>query len=221
MTVIPELKILPREGYARGQEMFEQILKAAHEILVEQGLAALTLRTIAARCGLKVGNLTHYFKSKDDLLRELLNAIISGYEEVFETILHDPNASADERLGRVIDLVLEDITSRRTTRIFPELWAMSNHDPFVAERMDELYVRARAVLNDLIGEINPALSVRERETLALFISASMEGATIFVGHEKRRRHELPGIKRIATQSFLQLIHTMMPGDIWEPSAGSN
>ena len=215
MTVIPELKILPREGYARGQEMFEQILRAAHAILVEQGLAALTMRTIAARCGLKAGNLSHYFKSKEDLLRELLNAIISGYEEVFETILHDRNASAEVRLERVIDLVLEDITSRRTTRIFPELWAMSNHDPFVEERMDELYARARAVLNELIAEINPALPARERETLALFISASMEGTTIFVGHEKRRRHELPGIKRIATKSFLQIIQTLRPGDVWE------
>lgn len=181
---------------------------------MEQGSKALTLRAIATKCGLKPGHLAYYFKTKEDLIRELLNGIISAYEEAFEAIYYDPGASAEERLERVVDLILEDITTKKTTRVFPELWTMSNHDPFVEERVDELYHRARVVLNDLIAEINPALPADERETLALFISASMEGTTIFAGYEKKHRQEMPAIKRIAVKSFLHTIVALRPGEIW-------
>ena len=216
--VVPDLKIAAREGYARGQEGYEPILYAALAILVEQGSKALTLRNIAAQCGLKPGHLAYYFKSKEDLFRELLNGIITAYEEAFDTIYHAPGASAEERLERIVDLVLEDITTKKTTRVFPELWAMANYDPFVEERVDECYRRARVVLNDLIAEINPTLPVDERETVALFLSASMEGMTVFAGHEKKHRQEMPAIKRIAVKSFLHTITTLRPGEIWGQDA---
>lgn len=211
---LPELKIRPREGgYARGQEGFEQILHAALSLLVEQGSKALTLRRIAAECGLNAGNLSYYFRSKDDLIRELLDAVISAYEDSFESIVHNPDASADERLEQLIDMIMADITTKKTTRFFPELWAMANQDPFVQDRMEELYARARSSLNELIREINPALPDDERETLALFMSAAMEGTTMFAGYEKPWQPRMPWLTKIATRSFLDLVHTLRPGDM--------
>lgn len=213
-SIFPDLKITPREGgYARGQEGLEQILYAALTILVEQGSKALTLRRIASECGMKAGNLAYYFKSKEELLRELLNAIISAYEEAFDVIVHDPAEAADKRLEKLVILILDDITSKKTSRVFPELWALSNHDPFVQERVDELYQRARVVINELIAEINPALPIDEREIVALFISASMEGMTIFAGYEKPWRKQMPAIEQLAFRSFLHLIKTIKPGEI--------
>lgn len=213
---VPDLKIRPREGgYARGQEGFEQILRAALSLLVEQGSKALTLRRIAAECGLNVGNLNYYFKSKEELIRELLDAVISSYEESFDDIYHDPDASPEQRLERIVTLILTDITTKKTSRFFPELWAMANHDPFVQERMEELYSRARVVLNALIGEINPDLPSDERETLALFISASMEGMTMFAGFDKPWQQRMPWIIGIARKSFVDLVQKLGPGEIRE------
>jgi hypothetical protein len=110
-------------------------------------------------------------------------------------------------------LVLEDITTMKTTRFFPELWAMANHDSFVHDRMNELYQRARVSLNELIAEINPALPADEREILALFISASMEGLTMFAGYEKPWRAQMPMLEAIARRSFVQLVSTLRPGEI--------
>ena len=213
-SVVPDLKITPREGgYARGQEGLEQILYAALNILVEQGSKALTLRRIASECGMKAGNLAYYFPSKEELLRELLNAIISSYEDAFEVIVHDPGASAEKRLEKLVVLILDDITTKKTSRVFPELWALSNYDPFVQERVTELYERARVGINELIAEINPALPADEREVVALFISATMEGMTIFAGYDKPWRAEMPAIERIAVKSFLHLIASLKPGEI--------
>lgn len=211
---VADLRIRLREGgYQRGQDGFEQILRAALTLLVEQGSKALTLRRIAAECGLNVGNLNYYFKSKDELIRELLEAVITSYEDSFDAILHDPGATAEQRLENYVALVLGDITTKKTTRLFPELWAMANHESFVQERIEELYVRARAALNALIAEINPALPDDERETLALFMSASIEGTTVFAGFEKPWQPRMPWLIAIAQRSFVDLARNLKPGEI--------
>lgn len=212
--VVPDLKITPREGgYARGQDGFEHILRAALSLLVEHGSKALTLRRIAAASGMNAGNLNYYFRSKEDLIRELLNAVISSYEDSFDAIMHEPGAAPEARLEKLIMLILEDITTKKTTRFFPELWAMANHDRFVQERMEELYDRARVSLNDLIGQINPELPEDERETLALFISGSMEGLTVFAGYDKPWRPRMPMLEAIARRSFVHLARTLRPGEV--------
>lgn len=214
--IVPDLKITPRAGgYARGQDGFEHILRSALSLLVNHGSAALTLRRIAAESGMNVGNLNYYFRSKEELIRELLNAVISSYEESFDEIIHEPDASAAARLENLVMLILEDITTKKTTRFFPELWAMANHDPFVHDRMNELYERARVSLNELIAEINPALPSDEREILALFISGSMEGLTVFAGYEKPWREQMPMLEAIARRSFVHLAQTLRPGELKE------
>lgn len=211
---VPDLHIRQREGgYARGQEGQEQILRAALAILIDEGFRAISFRRIAARCGMKVGNVTYYFPSKEDLVRALLDAVIVPYEVTFTEIMHEPGATPEQRLAKVCMLILEDIGTKKTTRFFPELWALSNHDPVVFERMHELYQRARVVLNEIIAEVNPALPAEERETLALFMSASMEGLTVFIGHEKPWHGRTAWVERIACKSFIHLVQTLQPGEI--------
>lgn len=212
--IVPDLKITPRTGgYARGQDGFEQILRSALALLVDHGASALTLRRIAAESGMNVGSLNYYFKSKEELIRELLNAVISSYEEAFDDIVHEAGASPETRLENLISLTLADITTKKTTRFFPELWAMANHDAFVHDRMNELYDRARVSLNELIAEINPELSGDQREILALFISASMEGMTVFAGYEKPWRAQMPILQALAQKSFVQLVKSFRADDI--------
>ncbi|HEV2597961.1 TetR/AcrR family transcriptional regulator [Sphingopyxis sp.] len=211
--IVPDLKITPRPGgYARGQDGFEHILRSALSLLVNHGSAALTLRRIAAESGMNVGNLNYYFRSKEELIRELLNAVISSYEESFDEIIHEPGASAEARLENLVMLVLEDITTKKTTRFFPELWAMANHDPFIHDRMSELYDRARVSLNELIGEINPELPSDQREILALFISGSMEGMTVFAGYQKPWAAQMPMLQTLAKKSFVQLVKSLRAED---------
>lgn len=215
--IVPDLKVVPREGgYARGQDGVEQILRAALTILVEQGYRAVTMRAIAKACDMKLGNITYYFPTRDELVRALFDAVIRSYEEAFYAISHDEGTSVEERFESLIRLILEDITTKKTTRFFPEVWALANHDPFVSERVDEVYRRARAVLNELIAELNPALPEDERETVALFISASLEGTTMFAGHDKPWRHRMGWLETIACRAYVPLVKSLKPGDIRDP-----
>ncbi len=208
-------------GYLKGQETRELILRTALSILIEEGYRAMSMRRVAAACGLKFGNLTYHYRSREDLVRELMEAVIRAYEVEFEAIMHMPGVPAEERLRRLCTLVLDDIRSKKTTRFFPELWSLSNYDAFVLERVQELYVRARAPLLEIVAELRPDLGEDEREILALFISASMEGMTVFAGHEKPFEPRMPQLERIAIHSFCTLVKTITVDEIKGLNAPDN
>jgi AcrR family transcriptional regulator len=211
---LPELKIKPREGsYARGQDSIVQILSAALNLLIEEGYSALSLRRIAKACDMKVGNVTYYFATKDALVREMLSAAIEGYMSAFEDVISQVDLTPEEKLEAIIRIILEDIRTKKTTRLFPELWALANFDPFVAECVNESYVNARRALNVLVAEINPSLPEEERETLCLFISGALEGMTIFAGYQKPWEPKMPWIENIAVRSLINFVKDAKPEDI--------
>lgn len=203
---VADLAFPQREGgYARGHETRELILHAALGILVEQGYRAMSMRRIAAACDMKLGNLTYHFPTREDLVRALLDAVISAYEVEFERIVHMPGLPPEHRLAAICRLILDDIRTKKTTRVFPELWALSNHDAFVLERVQELYARARQPLLEILSEIRPDLPAETRADLALFISASMEGMTIFAGYDKPFEPRMPSLASIAVHGFIQIV----------------
>ena len=61
------------------------------------------------------------------------------------------------------------------------------------------------MLIDVIGLINPSLSAAQLKRLALFICASLEGHTIFIGYGKAWMQETDNIVSMATHSFMWLI----------------
>ena len=54
---------------------------------------------------------------------------------------------------------------------------------------------------------------QDREDLALFISASMEGMTVFAGHEKPFEPRMTALERIAIQSFIAIVRNFRPKGI--------
>lgn len=204
--IVPDRNI----GYTKGHETRETILRTALAILIDEGWQAMSMRRIATACGLKLGNLTYHYRTREDLVRELLDAVIASYEREFVPIVQQDGLRPEQRLERYCRLVLDDIPSKKTTRLFPELWALANHDPFVHDRMHELYARARAPLDAIIAEMRPDLPAEHRETLVLFISFAMEGSTVFAGYEKPFVARIGLIKRIAIGSFVDLVRSYTP-----------
>ncbi len=197
-------------GYVKGRETRDLILRTALDILIEDGWHAMSMRRVASECGIKFGNLTYHYRTREDLVRELLDAVIAGYEREFDHIVYRADLTPEQRLDRYCQLVLDDIPSKQTTRFFPELWALANHDPFIHDRMHDLYARARAPLHDIIAAMRPDLPPETRETLALVISAAMEGTTIFAGHDKPFAARMGLIKHIAITGFVDMVRRYKP-----------
>lgn len=211
---LPTLRIPPREGrYARGREIYEQILRTTLLVLIEYGAASLTMRRVAAECGLRPGHIAYYFPSKQELIRALLEALVGEYVEALDAIVHEEGAPPEVRLQRAVMQIIDDISTKKTTRVFTELWAMSNHDPFVQDRIEELYQRGYAVFDELIAELNPALGADERRMLMLFIRTTLEGTTISAGYGKPWHGSLDKLGRVAVTAFMTTIGQLRPGDV--------
>lgn len=119
-ALITDLIVPERDGgYSKGRETREMILRAALSILIDEGYRAMSMRRVAAACGMKFGNLTYHYRTREDLVRELLDAVIRSYEQEFDAIVHGAGLSPEQRLERYCLLVLNDITTRKTTRLFP------------------------------------------------------------------------------------------------------
>lgn len=196
--------------YQTGRERVVQILDMALEILIEDGYQALTLREVARRCKVQIGAISYYYKSRSDLLQDVLNMVLAPYGENFKAIRHAPGLTAEEKLEKLITLLLEDIQTKKTTRLFPHLWMLANHDPFVAKAVDSIYILERLTFASLIAKINPRLVEEERETLAVFISAAIAGSTMFMGFEKPWAKGLPLYRAMACRALIDVVRTITP-----------
>lgn len=200
-------------GSSKGQERIKQILLAARKIMVDSGYHSLSMRKVASELGITVGNVHYYYPNKKDLLRDMVDTVVIPYTDIFDNVWKTSDHSPEERFVEIVNIIIDDIGTKETTHFFPELWAMANHDEYAAEQVDQLYARARRVLNDLIKVINPALTESSRQQVALFISSSMEGLTPFAGYKKPWASKTPNLKRIASKSFLDLVQNISNEDI--------
>ena len=175
------------------------------DVLIKQGYKKLTLRQIALQAGIKVGNLTYYYSTKEALLKDLLESVLSAYLEEMERVVEASSDLPEDRFVAIIEYLIEDLNTRRTTGFFPELWALANHDDYVSELMENMYAAERQALYELIHAINPALDQKKTNELALFVSCSIEGMTMFVGAGKKQQDALQAMKALACKSFLHLI----------------
>lgn len=209
-----ELPSAPRPGtYVRGAETVDAIIKAALRVLIDEGAGAFTIRRIASECGMKVGNVSYHFPKKELLIQTLLDEIINSYKKVLERTVRQPGLDAAERLRLIIVLCLDDIGGKRTTRLFTELWALANHNEFVADRVRVFYQSVHGTIAEYVAELNPALSEQEVRLVALFISASVEGATPFCGYEKPWSHQLGAFTAIAAHSLVHLARSITSREI--------
>ena len=58
----------------------EEILKAAQHAFLKYGIEKITLDDIAQECGIKKTALYYYFKSKEEILAEMIIMKISEFE---------------------------------------------------------------------------------------------------------------------------------------------
>jgi len=199
--------------YLRGTETVDAILKAALRVLINEGAAAFTIRRIAAECGMKVGNVSYHFPRKEVLIQVLLDDLLESYDTHLDSRVRQPDLSPEHRLREIIVMCLDDISGMRTTRLFIELWALANHNPFIADRVRVFYQRVHDFIAEYVAQLNPALSAGDVQTVAIFISCAMEGTTPFAGYQKPWASHMPAITRIAVAHLVDLARTVTPEQI--------
>ena len=209
MSGVQERQTTPKTlpgTYAKGRTRAEDVLDAAVAVLIKHGYHNFTLRRVADEAGLRLSNLQHYFPSKDTLVQAMLDRVIDTYLTRLGRI-QSSGLDPEDQFRKIIETLFLDLNTRRTTVFFPELWSLANHNRQVAAYMERMYGRYRELLGASITRINPALDEKQVRQIALFISASIEGHTMFVGHGKPWRAQTEEVLGLATASFLWLVRS--------------
>ena len=179
-------------------ERKQQILQAAVDIIVDEGYGSLSMRALARASGIKLGALQYHFRTSEDMLRALVAYIADIYHSNFDAV------KANEPL--TIKGVLEFASSEpadgrlQADKLWPQLWAMGQVEPLVADLVDDIYAEYLQILEGLLhkaGSKNPRI---ESVTLMSFI----EGTTVFVAPGKRWENDSAKIRSVVYDLVDQL-----------------
>lgn len=194
--------------FDKGKKRKSFIIEQAISLLINQGYYNFSMRNVAQQADISLGSLQYYFPSKKLLIATILDTTIQMYLDNFDRIRHSGNPI--EQLHAIVEFVMLDLQLKSSTYLFPELWSMANHDKAVRLAVDVMYEKYRVILTATISDINNDLSVKQAKKIALFISSSIEGHTMFIGYKKSHTSEVNHLIKIACQSFIFLIEK---GDI--------
>lgn len=144
----------------------EAILRAAIEVFAARGYGGASLRSIGAAAGVEKGHLTYYFRTKDDLLFEIVDDL---HERFVDGVGRWPGSAADGpevRLRRLLEAHVALVCDlRRQTRVAYESFRFLTPErrALVVGKRDHYEHR----LADLIDACRPAGAVAATPTFLL------------------------------------------------------
>jgi AcrR family transcriptional regulator len=160
----------------------EQIVRAAADCLLENGYAGTSVRSIASRAGVAIGNLQYYFPSKSELLVEAWRYLTARSVEALRTSL---NQLTDPLI--VLELGVESIwaTLRRLGDMQLaafDLLVQAPRTERLQAYLPELFTRYREVIQEQIDRLERDGRVRltvEREVLVPLVLNTVLGFGLY------------------------------------------
>lgn len=164
-----------------SEEKAQRILEAARQVLTEQGYAATTISQIAAQAEVSRGLLHYYFKSKEDLLAQVVRAVGDDARQMIGMFF--AQASDATELANAITEAIRHINQIAPDLfvIFFEGWSVGRHSPQVAHELETLFAEFRAGLRDALagamgrGVIRPTLPL---DGLAATLTGLLDGLAL-------------------------------------------
>ena len=132
----------------------KQIVRAPYDVASRSGLAALTVRRVAAKAGLSTGLVIFHFKTKELLLIALLDYVLET-----TTVLHvtDEIAAIRSPLDRLLALLSQEMnrlsSEPRRIRLFFDYWAQGFAHPLIRTKMQAELDRYREAVRPIAAEV--------------------------------------------------------------------
>jgi AcrR family transcriptional regulator len=173
MTSRPQATARRKPAHERRAE----IVSAAGEIVLADGLASLTLRRVADDLGVFPGLVSHYFPSVDELLAEAFGAASSGeLEEIFAIVGDDAPLPRMRRL--LAALASEDRDS--ISLLWLDAWHTSRHRPVLRDEVERQMDAWKNRVADLVsaGVRSGDFRVDDAAVTAVRLLALIDGLSV-------------------------------------------
>ena len=146
----------PRRVGTETSKTRSVLLDSTERLMLDQGYAAVTYRSVAAKSEVTAGLVQYYFPTLDDLFIALLRR---RSERNLEKLLERLEAQAGEPLR-----VLWEYSSDETTAaLLMEFMALANHRKTIRAEIAEVIERSRKVQLDVLAERWNDLGVRTED----------------------------------------------------------
>jgi AcrR family transcriptional regulator len=122
----------------------EKLIKAAEELMRNEGYAAVTARKVATQAGLKVQLVYYYFETMDDLIIEVIRQHSSARMKAFIKALASPNPLR----------ALWEMNRNKTSALFTtEVLAMGNHKESIRNELAGICDDFRILQAEAVGQL--------------------------------------------------------------------
>jgi len=191
------------------------LLEAAENVLVTKGNAHAAMRDFAAAAGVSVGHLQHYFPTRADLIRAVLERSLDrSLQRLAEEATLDLGVGASGGLtrqdsARLLTALLHEHSELEDVKMHLEIWAMASADPQAADALRSFYAQYAAHVAGVVRRGRPDLPEVELAGIAAAIVSLFEGAAVTRSDIAGLRTE-PGDKAII-HAAQWLIHGQAPG----------
>lgn len=178
--------MIPKRGNRRGAETRARILEAARGLLAETGPESLTLRGVAARAAVSLGNLQFHYPDLDALLADLLQHGLQGTDEAIQRRSVD---HGEDVVKAGTDVLLAQHDDPASIRLFFSLWALAVGRPALRRLLRRFYT-------DFVARVARSLPPGPHaEDRAWLIVALLEGSSVL--------RTIEGAKRSAREVVLR------------------
>lgn len=148
------------------EEKRERVLDATEDIILEEGYAAVSSRSVAQRAGINPPLVHYYCGSLDDLFVAVLR--------------RRADANADRIIGALdapepLRAWWRMVSDPRGAALFVELMAAANHRPALGEAVAEYARRVRAAQVERLRQLLPEYGVDPDVVAPALVAASIQG----------------------------------------------
>ncbi|MFF7727084.1 TetR/AcrR family transcriptional regulator [Streptomyces sp. NPDC008001] len=163
-------KQLTKQGGIRRTSL----LDAAESVLIARGNADASLRAVAAEAGMRVGHLQHYFPTRAELIKAVLERALDRSLErlagMAEAVRADP--------GEAVAVLLAEQEDPQLVRLFAEVWALAARDEDIATVVREFYRKYVGHVEAFVREGRPEWPAESCRSRAEAFVALVEGAAL-------------------------------------------
>ena len=169
----------------------EAIASAARQLFAERGYDRATLRAIAGAAGVDPALVVHFFGSKEQLFRQVMQ-LPEAVEKALESLSDGPREELGRRLAEIVVGGIENPASRAI--LLGRVRSASSH-PDAAELVRQTVTRD-------IGRLTVSIGVEDPEVRAVLIGAQIVGV-VFARY-------IVGVEPIASLPPERLVEFLAP-----------
>ncbi len=177
------------EQQERSKETYEKIISAGLEVLNKKDYHEAVVDEIAQLAGVSKGTVFFYFKTKENLFREIINFLMEKLEKIIDEIVHIKEAPLN-KLKKIyeayIDFQLQHMNLFVAIR--KELNAVEPRIEDVKKRVEEISKKILPLVEEmfkreLIKKFDPEISLIDIIPSMLLAYASAVSSMVFFNKE--------------------------------------